>query len=131
DLVDRFVAMRQAMDRFPVQLYQDVLAHFIEDGHYARHLRRTKEVYQQRRDTLVEALEAEFGRSVRIHGAEAGLYLTISIPASYSDQEIAVRAAKEKLWLYPLSAFYLKKPQLQGFPLGFSNVGIADIREAV
>jgi GntR family transcriptional regulator / MocR family aminotransferase len=131
DLIDRFLAMRQAMDRFPARLYQDVLSDFIAAGHYARHLRRTGKLYQERREVLVDALKNEFGDALGILGAAAGLYLPVTIPNQYSDARIAQLAAKERLWLYPLSAFYFKKAELQGFPLGFSNVGIAHIRAAV
>ena len=42
DLVDHFVAVRRVLDIFPSSLYQEVLADFINQGHFARHIRRTR-----------------------------------------------------------------------------------------
>jgi GntR family transcriptional regulator/MocR family aminotransferase len=41
DLVERFTAVRFAMDIFPSYLYQEVLTDFMGDGHFARHIQRT------------------------------------------------------------------------------------------
>jgi GntR family transcriptional regulator/MocR family aminotransferase len=131
DLIDRFVAIRHAMDLFPSQLYQDVLAEFIEAGHYARHVRRTKLLYQERRDILVDSINKEFGGGLEILGTEAGLHLTLKVPQQESDHEIALRAAKQRLWLYPLSSSYFGSPQLQGLILGFGNAPEKDIPGAV
>ena len=38
-----------------------------------------------------------------------------------SDVAIAMRAAKEKLWLWPLSTCYSTTPVRHGFILGFGN----------
>ena len=61
DLVARFAAVREAMDIFPPALYQAVLTDFILEGHFARHLRRMRLLYRERRDALVEALGKELG----------------------------------------------------------------------
>ena len=131
DLIDHFAAVRHAMDLFPPQLYQDVLTEFIEAGHYARHVRRTKLLYQERRDALVESINREFDGSAEVMGTEAGLHLTLKAPLEVSDQEIALRAARHRLWLYPLSACYHGSPQTQGFILGFGNAPKKDIPGAV
>jgi GntR family transcriptional regulator / MocR family aminotransferase len=131
DLVDRFLAVRHSADLFPPMLYQDVLRRFIEDGHYARHIRRTRQVYQERRNVLVQALKTEFDDSLPVIGSDAGLHLVVTIPRQLSDQEIALRAVESKLWLYPLSAHYLGKRRAQGFVLGYGSAGLPEIRAGV
>jgi GntR family transcriptional regulator/MocR family aminotransferase len=49
DLVERFAAMRQAIDICPADLTQAVAAEFIREGHFARHIRRMRPVYAERR----------------------------------------------------------------------------------
>jgi GntR family transcriptional regulator/MocR family aminotransferase len=156
DLVDRFASVRFSMDIFPAFLFQEALTDFMRDGHFARHIRRMRSLYKARRAALVESLHAEFGDFLTIHGSEAGMHLTVTIPESFragigngarsgvsdsarggvsdsarggvsdsasggfSDIAIASRAAREKLWLWPLSQCYTGKPR-QGFLLGFSN----------
>lgn len=121
NLIDRFIAVRFAMDIFPSYLFQEVLTDFMHAGHFARHIRRMRALYKARRTALVESLRAEFGDFFEIHGSEAGMHLTVTMPESCSDVDIATHAAKEKLWLWPLSLCCFGEKKLQGFILGFSN----------
>jgi GntR family transcriptional regulator/MocR family aminotransferase len=139
DLVDRFAAVRFSMDIFPSYLFQEALTDFMHDGHFARHIRRMRSLYKARRAALVESLSAECGDLLTIQGSEAGMHLTVTLPESITTQreslrtlpesfkgaicdvQIATRAAKDKLWLWPLSPCYSAEPRRHGFLLGFGN----------
>ncbi|HVN04535.1 MAG TPA: PLP-dependent aminotransferase family protein [Bryobacteraceae bacterium] len=131
DLVDRFVAVRMATDLCPPRLSQAVLADFITEGHYARHIRRTRLVYGERRDALVSALRKEFSSGLQIVGGEAGMHLAVILPAGLNDRDIARRAAAAHLWLWPLSPAYQGKAARHGFILGFGSIQAADMPQAV
>jgi GntR family transcriptional regulator/MocR family aminotransferase len=131
DLVGHFVAVRRVLDIFPSNLYQGVLADFINQGHFARHVRRTRQVYAERRTALVDAIRNEFGTKLEICGGEAGMHLVVMLPGGLRDDEIAARAARLKLWLWPLSPSYLGKPMRKGFILGFAGTPSAEIPSAV
>ena len=136
DLVDRFAAVRFSMDIFPSYLFQETLTDFMVDGHFARHIRRMRALYKGRRSALVECLRAEFGDFLEIHGSEAGMHLTVTLPASFkggavSDVDIATRAAKDKLWLWPLSHCYSNGKPRQGFILGYGNTPEEQMAAAV
>jgi GntR family transcriptional regulator/MocR family aminotransferase len=121
DLVERFVAVRHVLDIFPPYLYQEVLSDFINEGHFTRHIRKMRQVYSEKRTTLVESLQQEFGEEVEIHGAEAGMHLTVTLREGLCDTEIAVLAARERLWLWPLSPSYIGDKPRHGFILGFGS----------
>ena len=121
DLVERFMAVRHVMDIFPPYLYQEVLSDFINEGHFTRHLRKMRQVYSEKRTALVESLRAEFGDRLEIHGAEAGMHLAITLHEQLRDVEIAAQAARERLWLWPLSPSYLGEKSRQGLVLGFGS----------
>ncbi len=131
DLVDRFAAVRRAVDLCPPQLSQAVLADFIDEGHFARHIRKTRLLYRERRSVLVEALEREFGSRLEILGAEAGMHLVVTLLPGLNDVEISAQAAQRNLWLWPLSSSYLGKDVRHGFILGFGSTRTADIAAAV
>jgi GntR family transcriptional regulator/MocR family aminotransferase len=134
DLVERFVAVRHAMDIFPPYLYQEVLADFILEGHFTRHIRRMRQVYVERRTILIDCLNAAFpaGPSgIEIHGAEAGMHLAITLPPGSNDMQLASEAAKQRLWLWPLSPSYLSETPRPGLILGFGSVLPAQIPPAV
>src|SRR5260370_2933348 len=110
DLADRFLPVRQALDLTHPHLYQSALADFLREGHFARHLRRLRLVYSERRTALVDSLHQQCGSRLQVHGAQAGMHLVVSLPRGFHDQEIAERAALKKLWLWPLPPAYFAMP---------------------
>ncbi len=131
DLVDRFAAVRYAMDITPPHFFQAVLTDFMNEGHFARHIRRMRQLYAQRRTALVDELQKEFGSALEVLGSEAGMHLAVILPKGFRDQEVAARAAREKLWLAPLSPAYVGERPRQGFILGFGNTMADEIPKAV
>jgi GntR family transcriptional regulator/MocR family aminotransferase len=131
DLVGRFAAVRYAMDIAPPHFFQAVLTDFMNEGHFARHIRRMRQLYAQRRIALVDALQREFGSALEVLGSEAGMHLAVILPKGFRDQEVAERAAREKLWLAPLSPSYLGRIPRQGFILGFGNTMAEEMPKAV
>jgi GntR family transcriptional regulator/MocR family aminotransferase len=103
----------------------------MNEGHFARHIRRMRQLYAQRRTALVEELQKEFGSALEVLGSEAGMHLTVILPKGFRDQEVAARAAREKLWLAPLSPAYLGEGPRQGFILGFGNTRADEMPRAV
>jgi len=130
DLVERFLAARFALDIGPAIFHQAVLADFIGEGHFARHIRRMRLVYAERRNALIENLQDHFGSAVQMTGAEAGMHLSVVLNG-IPDRELSLRAAQENLWLAPLSYFYLGKAAQQGFILGFGSTSVEQMPAAV
>ena len=131
DLVAPFAAVRRAMDIHSPLFLQEVLADFILEGHFDRHLRKTRSICRERRNALVEALESELGSRIRIVGDQAGMFLTIVLPKGLRDRDIVLRAADAGVRTFPLSSCYLGKPRLQGLVLGYGGFGPAQIVPAV
>lgn len=131
DLVDRFAAVRRARDICAPHFFQVALKDFIEQGHYARHIRKTRLLYKERRSTLVEALRRAFDSRLQILGVSAGMHLVVTLPPGLDDVRISLRAAEAKLWLWPLSTTYAGKKVRQGFILGFGSASLAEITKGV
>jgi GntR family transcriptional regulator/MocR family aminotransferase len=88
-------------------------------------------LYRERRTALVDSIGKELGSRVEVLGAEAGMHLTLTLPRGSRDLEIAQRAARQNLWLWPLSPFYLGDVSRPGFILGFGSAPAAEIPRAV
>ena len=119
DLIERFMAVRFSLGIFPSYLFQEVLTDFIRAGRFARHIRRMRALYKERRTALVESVQNTCRDMLEIHGAGAGMHLTVTLPSGFNDAEIASQAAKYGLCLWPLSPCYMNKPR-HGFVLGFA-----------
>jgi GntR family transcriptional regulator/MocR family aminotransferase len=131
DLIDPFVAARRLVDHSPPSFFQSVVADFIREGHFARHLRRMRTLYRKRRTTLLDSIDRELESMVKVLGNEAGMYVTVTLPNNIRDMEIARQAASQGLWLWPLSTSYIENATSNGFILGFGNTMEIDIPRAV
>jgi len=131
DLIDRFLAIRRAMDLGPPTFYQDVLADFMDEGHFARHIRRMRILYRERRSALADGICKNLGSMVAVLGDEAGMHLAVTLPNGSRDVEIAERAARQNLWIWPLSPSYRDEVSRPGLILGFGSAPIEEIPRAV
>jgi GntR family transcriptional regulator / MocR family aminotransferase len=130
DLIDHFRAIRRVMDLGPPTFYQEVLADFIGEGHFARHIRRMRVLYGERRRVLVDSIDKELGSRVTVLGDEAGMHLAVMLSEQSCDTEIAERAARQSLRIWPLSPCYLGEAR-PGFILGFGSASVEEIPLAV
>ena len=130
DLINSFLAVRRAMDLCPPAFSQGVLADFIGEGHFARHIRRMKILYRERRNVLVASIDRELGSMVEVLGSEAGMHLTVALPKGVRDVEIARKAALQNVWMWPLSPSYMGEGSRPGLILGFGSAGASDIPRA-
>jgi GntR family transcriptional regulator / MocR family aminotransferase len=123
DLVARFVAVRAAMDICPPSLVQATLAEFLRAGHFARHLRKMRALYAERRSVLVASLEEELGDRLILLGDQAGMHLVAAFKDDVDDRLLAETAARQGLWTMPLSSCYLGPPARRGLVLGYGGTG--------
>src|ERR1700733_27697 len=131
DMVAAFAAVREAADIFSPTLYQTVLTDFIREGHFARHLRRMRILYMERRTVLVEAIQAQLGDMLEVIGAEAGMHLVALLPPGVDDREVARQAARIGLSVMPLSMCYLKTPARGGVILGYGGTDPTQIQDGI
>jgi GntR family transcriptional regulator/MocR family aminotransferase len=130
DLIERFIAVRFSLGIFPSYLFQEVLTDFIRAGRFGRHIRRMRALYKERRTALVESVQNTCRDMLEIHGAGAGMHLTVTVPSGFNDEEIASQAAKYGLCLWPLSPYYINNP-CHGFVLGFAATPAVQMAGAV
>jgi len=131
DLLERFVSVRRAMDICPPHFYQEVVAEFMREGHFARHIRRMRILYRDRRNVLVDSIRQELGHRLEILGGEAGMHVAVALRGEERDLEIAERAARQRLWLWPFSPCYAGEGSRSGFTLGFGSTAVEEIPLAV
>lgn len=131
DLVDKVAAILSITCRHAPLLEQAVLCDFIEEGHFARHLRRMRQVYAERRSVLLECAREFLIGLLEISGIEAGLQTAAWLCDSLDAEACAAAAAERKVGATPLS-WYGTAPELRhGLQLGFAAVDAKEIRRGV
>lgn len=131
DLVNEFSTVRDATDQFSSTLYQAAMTDFIREGHFARHIRRMRMLYMERRTTLVQAIDKQMGDDLEVIGAEAGMHLVALLPPGVNDVAISRRAAEMGISAMPLSSCYSKQPLRGGLILGYGGVDARQIHDGI
>jgi GntR family transcriptional regulator/MocR family aminotransferase len=131
ELLGGLIATRHLIDVHPPLLEQMALADFIAEGHLARHVRKMRLLYLERRNALVGALTQELGDMLDIVVPEAGLHLAAWLPSGLSAQAAIQQAEAMGLRLLPLSRFSLQPLQRDGLLFGFANASPDELRAGV
>jgi GntR family transcriptional regulator/MocR family aminotransferase len=130
-LVDPFASALSLLARYTPILPQLALCDFIAEGHFARHLRRMRVLYAERREALLGALQSELGDEIEIVGSSAGLEVVARLPPLVQDRAVAKLAFAAGVDLLPLSRYAIRPASRGGLVLGFAAVSAARSRRAV
>ncbi|MGB9234209.1 MAG: PLP-dependent aminotransferase family protein [Terriglobales bacterium] len=131
EMVDIFAAAQSVSTHHPPLLGQAVLCDFIRDGHFARHIRRMREVYAERLGVLLHAANKELRGLIEISNVEAGLQTIGCLHKGFSADKLVEGAAKREVELKSLSRYYSGKKQMNGIVLGFAAVEPRELRRGV
>jgi GntR family transcriptional regulator/MocR family aminotransferase len=112
---------------------QAVLARFIEDGGFARHIRKVSRVYNVRRDMVTSILANELGDHLEIIPSAAGLHVSALARSASVDKirDVARRAADHGVLVQELSRFAVDASPRAGLALGYGAIPTARIQKGL
>jgi GntR family transcriptional regulator/MocR family aminotransferase len=131
DLVAAFSAAKALADRHAPSVEQAVLADFILEGHFARHVRRTRVLYAERQAAFLAAAAHELGGLLEIAPAEAGMHLVGHLPAALDDTVASRVAAAHGVDAPALSGYALGPERYSGLVLGYAAFSHSEIAHGV
>lgn len=133
--VERVGRVACSMNAGSPTLLQAALADFIGQGHFARHVKRMRALYGQRRVWIAQALEHAFGERLVVELPPGGIQFSVQFAEGaqgpVDDVAVATRAREAGLGVLPLSIWYASgrtRHSPRGLVMGFAN--IADAEEA-
>jgi GntR family transcriptional regulator / MocR family aminotransferase len=110
-------------------LPQLVLAKLMESGEMERQLRFMRRRHRRRRDAMIDALATHLPDAT-VHGAAAGLHLTVTFDARFADTGLAAAALERGVKTQPLSWHYQRRGR-PGLVLGYAASTPADVAEGI
>ncbi|MDH1072365.1 PLP-dependent aminotransferase family protein [Pseudomonas nitroreducens] len=120
ELVEDFVRTQQVFTSGCAELLQATLCDFMQEGHFARHLKRTRTLYALRRQWLRSALEDRLGERLRFADTPGGLHLVGAL--EQDDLAVARRAHADGLGLQALNAWCVEARREPALLMSFTNV---------
>jgi len=122
DLVDSLVAARTVADQHPPVLDQAILADFIEQGHFARHLRRMRVAYRERLEALTAATDRYCRDALRVRPTRTGLHVIADLDGADAAR-VSREAATRGVEATALAAYCVGREEpANALVLGFAAV---------
>ncbi|PYX56334.1 MAG: PLP-dependent aminotransferase family protein [Acidobacteria bacterium] len=130
-LVEPFRRARAVVDGHSPTPYQAVLADFISEGHFARHIRRMRTLYEQRQMALVETTRRELAGLLEVDVSEGGMHLVGWLPHGANDAHVSRAVRSCGVYASPLSACAIGNIKRGGLLLGYAGFESSQIRKGV
>jgi len=133
DVIRKLVLLKQGADLHTSTFIQWVAYEVARDGFLDDHVRMIRQVYRQRRDAMLEALQEFFPAEVSWTRPQGGLFLWVTLPPGADCRELFRSALEEKVAFVPGDAFYAWEGQeaRRHMRLNFSKPTAEQIREGV
>lgn len=131
DLAEIFAVARSLGDLHSPLIDQAILAEFIAEGHFARHIRRMRKLYEHRQQILIEEVRKHLGGLLELQKSDAGMHLVGWLPKEINAEAVAEKAAAQNLKVSPIAAYSFSEPAPNGLILGYTSFNEREIKTGV
>ena len=131
-LVGAFCGARILMDRHPPNADQYVLAQFMAEGHLARHLRRMRSLYAEKRRVVIDAVSRHIAAGLaELQPCDQGMHMVLWLRRGLDDRHIERLAQEAGVSVRALSPMYAAGHGRSGLILGLGGYGDRQVEQAV
>ncbi|CAM4028841.1 PLP-dependent aminotransferase family protein [Cohnella lubricantis] len=127
-LIEHLTAMPHELVFAPSRVEQWAMYAFIAQGHWYRHIRRTRSLYRLKHQHLIALIHEYLGGQVEITGQNAGLHIQLSVKLLQTSEQLVERAAGEGVQVYDWRRMWLDRRQRDaGDPrlyMGFAGLSL-------
>ncbi len=111
---------------------QHILANFMRDGHFSKHLNRMRKIYRRKHDRVKQVFSTYYP-SVTVSGDQTGMHVIFTVPIAESPNKLKKLAQKKKIAIYPITDYSIKPIQYEfpTFLLGFGGIELNEIERAI
>lgn len=113
-------------------LLQRAMLIFMRGGHYERHVRKMRKLYQGKHRSLLKAIHRHFGERVEVIGQKAGLHLLLDV-YNLNNRELIELASEHGVKVYAPSSHWTDPAQCPPscLMLGFGGLSESQIEEGI
>ena len=132
DVIAKLVQLKQGSDLHTSSFTQAVAYEVVHDGFFDQHVRAIRQVYRERRDVMLAALEEFFPSTVTWTHPAGGLFLWVTLPEGMDAPRLLEAALRENVAFVPGGSFFATGEQgVRHLRLNFSNAQPEQIREGI
>jgi GntR family transcriptional regulator/MocR family aminotransferase len=131
DMIEVFAAAQSVSTHHPPILGQAILCDFIREGHFARHIRRMREVYAERLGVLLDSAREKLAGQLEISNVEAGLQTVGWLKDKATAENLVQAVARRNVELRTLRQYSFGRAPANAVVLGFAAVEPKELRRGV
>lgn len=120
--VEAFIDCAKTVTSGQPVLTQKILTAFLNEGHFFRHLKKMRALYQTRRDWMLAALREVYGELFYTAQNDGGMHIVAFLSKGSCDQALARCWQEQQLQVNALSAWYRDSNKRYGLVMGYNNV---------
>jgi len=133
DVISKLVLLKQAADLHTSTFSQYVAYEVARDGFLDQHVKLIRQIYRERRDAMLQALQEFFPPEVTWTHPKGGLFLWVTMPEGTDSDALFRAAIAENVAFVPGDSFYANDSQegSRHMRLNFSHSDPEQIREGI
>jgi 2-aminoadipate transaminase len=106
EVVQKLVQAKQGADLHTSSLDQMVVYEVVRGGFLEEHVKEIREMYRQRRDAMLAAMDQHFPEGTSWTHPQGGLFLWVKLPEGVDCLELIEAAVEQRVAFVPGTAFY-------------------------
>jgi len=126
-LIESFEQFMQYEKSTVSRLDQIILAHFMKDGHFEKHISKMRKVYSEKRKHLIEEIEKNLGDKFKITGDDAGLHIVLQLPNELTESKAIQKANLANVHIDSFSQFDQSDHTSNKVILGYGSLSLEEI----
>ncbi len=132
-LLKRYQRLSDGIGSAVSSLEQKMIAGFINEGYFEKHLNRMRKIYKEKHLFLNQALK-NLGKEIEISGEKAGHHLLVHLKTGINEGDMVKYALDQGVKVYPISTYFIKEiPQTYESTvlLGYGALSETQIEEGI
>ncbi len=130
-LIDKMVIAKQATDLCTNPFGQYVAWKYIASGALDEHLEKIKKLYNEKRLTMLEAMDEHFPEEAKWKRPEGGMFIWVTLPEYINTREMFEKALQKNVAYVVGDAFYVENEGYNTMRLNFSHSSEEEIKEGI
>lgn len=130
-LIERMGRAKQAMDLHTSTFNQHLALELLESGYLEEFIPRLRQVYRERRDAMLAALQKHFPPGARWTTPQGGMFIFVTLPEGFSAGALLPKAIERNVAFVPGAEFHLAGSGQNTMRLNFTKPSIPDIEEGI
>lgn len=129
--IGRFEEIGHAFAGGSPEMTQAIVAAFIQEGHFARHIQRMRKLYAERRELTASSLARVLGERATLELQPGGMHLVLRLRGGKSDRQLVSRMRSDGLYAEALTDWTAGGAEVSALLLNFTNVDSAAVAESL